>query len=64
LRISKKLRMVSSVALILMVEYKKVLQSKQIMSEKKSENDVVLQEFKMLEDDANVYKLVGPVLAK
>lgn len=47
-----------------MVEYKKVLQSKQIMSEKKSENDVVLQEFKMLEDDANVYKLVGPVLAK
>ena len=34
------------------------------MSEKKNENDMVLQEFKMLVDDANVYKLVGPILAK
>lgn len=34
------------------------------MSEKKNENDMVLQEFKMLGDDANVYKLVGPILAK
>jgi len=34
------------------------------MSEKKNENDMVLQEFKMLEDGANVYKLVGPILAK
>ena len=25
---------------------------------------MVQQEFKMLDDDANVYKLVGPVLAK
>lgn len=34
------------------------------MSEKKNENDMVLQEFKMLGDGANVYKLVGPILAK
>ena len=34
------------------------------MLEKKSENDMVLQEFKMLDEDANVYKLVGPILAK
>lgn len=34
------------------------------MSEKKNENDQVLQELKMLTDEANVYKLVGPVLAK
>lgn len=34
------------------------------MSEKKNENDMVLQEFKMLSEDANVYKLVGPILAK
>lgn len=34
------------------------------MAEKKNENDMVLQEFKMLADDANVYKLVGPILAK
>jgi len=25
---------------------------------------MVLQEFKMLSEDANVYKLVGPILAK
>ena len=25
---------------------------------------MVQQEFKMLDDDANVYKLVGPILAK
>ena len=34
------------------------------MAEKKNENDMVLQEFKMLGDDAAVYKLVGPILAK
>lgn len=34
------------------------------MAEKKNENDMVLQEFKMLGETANVYKLVGPILAK
>ena len=34
------------------------------MQEKKSENEMVMAEFKMLDDDANVYKLVGPILAK
>lgn len=34
------------------------------MAEKKNENDMVLQEFKMLGESANVYKLVGPILAK
>lgn len=34
------------------------------MVEKKSENELVLQEFKLMSDDASVYKLVGPVLAK
>ena len=32
--------------------------------EKKGENEMVMAEFKMLEDDANVYKLVGPIMAK
>ena len=31
---------------------------------KKAENEAVMAEFKMLEDDAKVYKLVGPILAK
>ena len=34
------------------------------MAEKKNENDMVLQEFKMLAEGSNVYKLVGPILAK
>jgi len=34
------------------------------MAEKKNENDMVLSEFKLLKEEANVYKLVGPVLAK
>ena len=34
------------------------------MQEKKSENEMVMSEFKMLDDDANVFKLVGPILAK
>jgi prefoldin beta subunit len=34
------------------------------MAEKKNENDMVLTEFNLLAGDANVYKLVGPVLAK
>ena len=46
------------------LEYRKVVQGKQVMAEKKNENDMVLQEFKMLDDGANVYKLVGPILAK
>ena len=34
------------------------------MIEKKSENEMVLQEFNLMATDADVYKLVGPVLAK
>ena len=45
-------------------EYRKVVVNKQKMQEQKSENEMVMQEFGMLGDDANVYKLVGPILAK
>ena len=34
------------------------------MLAKKSENESVMAEFKMLDGDAKVYKLVGPILAK
>ena len=46
------------------VEYRKVIVNKQKMAEKKSENEMVQSEFKMLDDDAVIYKMVGPVLAK
>ena len=29
-----------------------------------SENQAVAAEFKLLEDDANIYKLIGPILVK
>ena len=46
------------------VEYRKVIVNKQKMSDKKMENEMVLSEFKLLEDEAVIYKMVGPVLAK
>ena len=49
---------------VFVVEYRKVIVSKQKMAEKKSENEMVMTEFKMLDDEAVVYKMVGPVLAK
>ena len=45
-------------------EYTKVFSAKQSLVEKKSENEMVLQEFNLMGDDASVYKLVGPILAK
>ena len=45
-------------------EYRKVVQNKQTLAEKKNENDAVMEEFKKLDDGAKVYKLVGPILAK
>ena len=45
-------------------EYRKVITSKQKFTEQKQENEMVLSEFKLLAEEANVYKLVGPILAK
>jgi len=46
-------------------EYGKVVQGKRSLIEKKSENEMVLEELNMVdEDDSTIYKLVGPVLAK
>jgi len=38
--------------------------NKQKLGEKKSENEMVMNEFKMLDEDATVFKMIGPVLAK
>jgi prefoldin beta subunit len=34
------------------------------LTEKKSENEMVLAEFNLLSTDATIFKLVGPILAK
>ena len=42
-----------------------MVQGKRSLIEKKSENEMVMQELNIIsEDSATVYKLVGPVLAK
>ena len=46
------------------LEYTKVFGAKQSLVEKKSENEMVLSELNAMEASANVYKLVGPILAK
>lgn len=51
-------------SVICCVEYTKVFGAKQSLVEKKSENEMVLSELNLMEASANVYKLVGPVLAK
>lgn len=38
--------------------------AKQSLIEKKSENEMVLEEFNFMDSGATIYKLVGPVLAK
>lgn len=47
-------------------EYQKVVQNKRSLTEKKSENEMVLTEFNLIADEAGatIYKLVGPILAK
>ena len=41
-----------------------MVENKQRIIEKKSENEIVMKEFELLDEDANVFKLVGPILAK
>ena len=51
-------------SILVPLEYRKVVMNKSKLSEKKSENEMVMAEFKMLDEDANVFKMVGPILAK
>ena len=46
------------------IEFTNVYKARQSLIEKKSENEMVLAEFNLMSSNANVYKLVGPVLAK
>ena len=46
-------------------EYQKVVQGKRSLGEKKSENEMVLTELGLVDqDNATIFKLVGPILAK
>ena len=45
-------------------EYTKIFGAKQQLQEKKSENEMVLTEISLMGPEANLYKLVGPIMAK
>ena len=46
-------------------EYQKIMTGKRSLTEKKSENEMVMFELSLVTaDDSTIYKLVGPVLAK
>ncbi|CAI2384391.1 unnamed protein product [Moneuplotes crassus] len=45
-------------------EIQTLAQAKQALGEKKHENELVKQEFELLEEGAVIYKLVGPILSK
>ncbi|CDW72495.1 UNKNOWN [Stylonychia lemnae] len=45
-------------------EFTKVYGARQTLIEKKNENEMVLSEFNLMDGEATVYKLVGPLLAK
>jgi len=45
-------------------ELAKSLEGKRSYMESLHENEMALKEFQLLEDDANVFKMIGPVLVK
>jgi prefoldin beta subunit len=61
---SKRSRLVSLFPVKRHLEYSKIFKAKNSLVEKKAENEMVLSEFKFMENSASVFKLVGPILAK
>lgn len=45
-------------------DYAKAVEARQRLDSQLQENKLVQDEFKLLKDDANIYKLIGPVLTK
>lgn len=46
------------------VALQNTMNNRQQLTEKKHENELVLKELEMLDESADVYKLVGPIIAK
>lgn len=51
-------------SLLLILEYSKVVQTRQQLDGQLNENQIVKDELNILRDDAAVYKSVGPILIK
>ncbi|ORZ28002.1 Prefoldin [Lobosporangium transversale] len=62
--LQKKLETDSTAYQTLQKDYTKAVESRQKLDSQLQENKLVQDEFKVLKDDANIYKLIGPVLVK
>ncbi|KAF9431393.1 hypothetical protein BGZ76_000370 [Entomortierella beljakovae] len=62
--LQKKLEADSVAYQALQKDYSKAVESRQKLDSQLQENKLVQDEFKNLKDDANIYKLIGPVLTK
>ncbi|KAK3820109.1 MAG: Prefoldin [Benniella sp.] len=62
--LQKKLEADSTAYQGLQKEYTKAVESRQKLDSQLQENKLVQDEFKLLSDDANIYKLIGPVLTR
>ncbi|KAG0293202.1 hypothetical protein BGZ98_002277 [Dissophora globulifera] len=62
--LQKKLEAESAAYQALQKDYTKAVESRQRLDSQLQENTLVQAEFKLLKDDANIYKLIGPVLTK
>ncbi|KAF9169757.1 hypothetical protein BGX21_010000 [Mortierella sp. AD011] len=62
--LQKKLEADSNAYQALQKDYTKAVESRQRLDSQLQENKLVQDEFKLLKDDANIYKLIGPVLTK
>ncbi|KAF8925435.1 Prefoldin [Dissophora ornata] len=62
--LQKRLEADSTAYQTLQKEYTKAVESRQRLDSQLQENKLVQDEFKLLKDDANIYKLIGPVLTK
>ncbi|KAG2498321.1 hypothetical protein HYH03_003581 [Edaphochlamys debaryana] len=62
--IKKALQKEMSVYQTLQQELSKFVKTRTELSARANETDIVLEELKLLDDDANVFKSVGPVLVR
>ncbi|CAO0797934.1 unnamed protein product [Mucor circinelloides] len=62
--IEAKLEAESKAFQLLQKELSQVIESRQRLESQQQENELVNTEFEHLDEDSNIYKLIGPVLVK
>ncbi|KAG0166819.1 hypothetical protein DFQ28_006850 [Apophysomyces sp. BC1034] len=62
--IEAKLEAEAQVFQDLQKELTKVVESRQRLDSQQQENELVRKEFELLDGEANIYKLIGPILVK